>query len=58
MDEKSLRLAVDANGYVWWVYGDAFAMVSTNPDNSPIPFPVTYYEPVETVDYNDHEPLT
>lgn len=40
------KLAVDADGYVWWVNSDdTWSMVRTNPDNSPIPHPVTYYEP-------------
>jgi len=44
--EKKLELVVDADGYVWWRYGDAYSMVRTNPDNSPIPFPVTVYKAV------------
>lgn len=42
------RLAVDAEGYVWRVYGDHWSMARTNPDNSPVPQPVTYYAPVMT----------
>lgn len=40
-------LAVDAGGYVWRVYEGAWSMAPSNPDNSPIPQPVTYYAPVE-----------
>lgn len=40
------RLAIDADGYVWRVYNDGrWSMARINPDNSPIPQPVTYYEP-------------
>lgn len=40
------RLAVDAEGYVWWHLEEGhWSMARTNPDNSPIPQPVTYYEP-------------
>lgn len=42
------RLAVDAEGYVWRVYGDHWSMARTNPDNSAVPQPVTYYAPVMT----------
>lgn len=41
------RLAVDANGYVWRVHGDHWSMARTNPDNSPVPHPVTYYVPIQ-----------
>lgn len=51
------RLAVDADGFVWYVLDNGmFSMARINPDNSPIPHPVTYFDPAE--DYNDHEPLT
>lgn len=43
------RLAVDANGFVWRVYGTHWSMAPSNPDNFPVPYPVTFYEPVETV---------
>jgi hypothetical protein len=41
------RLAVDAKGYVWRAYTDEefWSMAPVNPDNSPIPQPVTYYVP-------------
>lgn len=45
IDERP-HLAVDANGYVWHVYGEHWSMARTNPDNSPVPQPVTYYVPV------------
>lgn len=41
------RLAVDADGYVWRVYGDHWSMARTNPDNSRVPHPVTYYAPIQ-----------
>jgi hypothetical protein len=39
------RIAVDANGYGWRVWDDQehWSMVPTNPDNSPIPQPVTWF---------------
>jgi YD repeat-containing protein len=38
------RLAVDAKGYVWRVYDDGhWSMAPSNPDNSPVPEPITYY---------------
>jgi uncharacterized small protein (DUF1192 family) len=40
-------LAVDARGYVWRVYEEHWSMAPSNPDNEPIPQPVTYYAPVE-----------
>jgi hypothetical protein len=50
----SVRIAVDAKGYVWRVYGkDAgvlagyWSMAPVNPDNSPVPQPVVYYVPEE-----------
>lgn len=45
------RLAVDANGYCWRVYPEHWSMARTNPDNEPIPEPITYYEPVGSVDW-------
>jgi hypothetical protein len=41
-------IAVDAKGYVWRAYYDdgTWSMAPVNPDNSPIPEPVTYYAPV------------
>lgn len=50
VDELTLhaRLAVDAEGFVWWSYEDgSWSMVRVNPDNEPIPQPVTFYEPVQ-----------
>lgn len=43
------RLAVDAKGFVWRVYGTHWSMAPSNPDNFPVPYPVTFYEPVETL---------
>lgn len=44
----SERLAVDADGFVWWHHADGtWSMARTNPDNSPIPQPVTYFVPTE-----------
>lgn len=39
------RIAIDANGFGWRVWNDAehWSMVPTNPDNSPIPQPVTWF---------------
>ena len=45
MNEKPPRLAVDAEGYVWRVYGDHWSMARVNPDNKMIPRPVTFYVP-------------
>lgn len=41
-------IAVDAKGYVWRAYTDEkyWSMAPVNPDNSPIPEPITYYKPV------------
>lgn len=48
-DEFALpdRIAVDAKGYGWrvWNGSDFWSMVPTNPDNSPIPRPVTWFVP-------------
>lgn len=42
------RLAVDGRGFVWRVYNDGhWSMAPSNPDNSPIPEPITYYEEIE-----------
>ncbi len=40
------RIAVDAQGYGWrvWDGEDNWSMVPVNPDNTPIPQPVTYFE--------------
>jgi hypothetical protein len=40
------RIAIDAKGYGWrvWDGSDVWSMVPINPDNSPIPQPVTWYE--------------
>lgn len=45
--ETPHRLAVDGKGYVWRAYTDEefWSMAPTNPDNSPIPEPITYYVP-------------
>jgi hypothetical protein len=45
------RIAVDAKGCGWrvWEDQDHWSMVPTNPDNSPIPEPVTWFVPVEQV---------
>jgi hypothetical protein len=44
-------LVQDAEGYVWWLNEDGgYSMVRTNPDNSPIPFPVTVYTPTYLVE--------
>lgn len=40
-------LAVDAAGYVWRVYPDHWSMAPSNPDNEPVPGPVTYYAPTD-----------
>jgi hypothetical protein len=38
------RLAVDAEGFVWWVHSNGYmSMARTNPDNSDTPLPLTYY---------------
>ena len=39
------RIAIDAHGYGWRVWDDKdyWSMVPTNPDNSPIPQPVTWF---------------
>ena len=46
------RIAVDAKGYVWRAYTDKefWSMAPTNPDNSPIPEPITYYVPEREVE--------
>lgn len=44
------RIAIDAKGYGWRVWNDEtfWSMVPTNPDNSPIPEPVTWFIPAPT----------
>lgn len=42
---RPAKLAVDANGFVWRVYPEFWSMAPSNPDNEPIPQPVTYYVP-------------
>lgn len=39
------RIAIDAKGYGWrqWDDEEMWSMVPTNPDNSPIPQPVTWF---------------
>lgn len=39
------RIAIDANGYGWrvWDNEEYWSMVPTNPDNGPIPQPVTWF---------------
>lgn len=39
------RIAVDAKGFGWRVWDDSeiWSMVPVNPDNSPIPQPVTWF---------------
>lgn len=56
------RIAVDAKGYVWRAYGDDagtlagyWSMTPVNPDNSPIPRPVTYYVPEERAEAAEAE---
>ena len=45
-------LAVDAAGYCWRVFEDGtWSTCPTNPDNSPIPMPVTFYVPVGAPDW-------
>lgn len=46
------RIAVDAKGYGWrvWNGSDYWSMVPTNPDNSPIPQPVTWFVPEAEVE--------
>lgn len=44
--EMPVKLAVDANGFCWRVFADGtWSMARINPDNSPVPQPVTYYVP-------------
>jgi hypothetical protein len=46
------RIAVDAKGYGWrvWDGSDFWSMVPTNPDNSAIPQPVTWFVPEAEVE--------
>lgn len=39
-------LAVDAKGFVWRCYDEHWSMAPSNPDNSPVPEPITYYAPI------------
>lgn len=41
------RIAVDGKGYVWRAYPDMWSMAPVNPDNSPIPQPVRFYDYTE-----------
>jgi hypothetical protein len=43
------RIAIDGNGFGWRVWDDSemWSMVPQNPDNSPIPLPVTWFVRVE-----------
>lgn len=44
------HLVVDDDNFVWWLYEDGtYSMVRTNPDASPIPFPVTVHIPAYLV---------
>jgi hypothetical protein len=46
--EPGYHLAVDAEGYCWRVFPDGtWSMARINPDNSPIPQPVTHFEPLD-----------
>lgn len=46
-EARGTRLAVDADGYVWWVHADGtHSMARTNLDNNPTPMPFTFYAPV------------
>jgi hypothetical protein len=55
-DPRPPRLAVDAEGYVWRVYPEYWSMCPVNPDNEPVPEPVTYYELVEPAEVHK-EPM-
>lgn len=50
-------LYVDAKGNVWQHGPEAgsFSMARTNPDNEPIPYPLTRYEPVAVQPTAAHE---
>jgi len=41
------RIGIDAHGYGWraWDDSDLWSMVPQNPDNEPVPEPVTWYVP-------------
>lgn len=43
------RIAIDAKGYGWrqWDDEEMWSMVPTNPDNSPIPQPITWFVPAK-----------
>ena len=53
-------IAVDAKGYVWRAYRDEefWSMAPVNPDNSPIPSPLTHYVPVEGVPARAPHPVS
>jgi hypothetical protein len=45
---KPNRILVDAAGYVWRDFGEGYlSMAPSNPDNEPLPEPVTVYLPVK-----------
>lgn len=62
------RIAIDAHGYGWrvWDGEDHWSMVPQNPDNSPVPQPVTWFVPAATDDdwerfcndITEHAPLS
>jgi hypothetical protein len=60
MSAIPLKLAVDANGFVWRVYSGHWSMAPSNPDNEPepepVPEPITYYEPTigQTTDGSEY----
>ncbi|MGH7486717.1 MAG: hypothetical protein ACREMY_14120, partial [bacterium] len=39
------KLAIDGRGFVWRVFAEHWSMAPSNPDNEPIPEPITYYLP-------------
>jgi hypothetical protein len=45
MSETPDRIAIDADGFGWRVWDDQehWSMVPTNPDNEPVPHPLTWY---------------
>lgn len=44
-DTHPPKMAVDADGYCWRVYPTHWSMCPVNPDNEPVPDPVTFYVP-------------
>lgn len=51
------RILVDAAGYVWRDFGEGYlSMAPQNPDNEPIPEPVTVYLPVKLTAADDALP--